>query len=104
WFDGLAIKGDGRKCHNYIIVYAKKEPAETPPEKEDKPVSKPIVCLDPGHGPGCVNGSQDGSYKECEFTWDLYTRLRPLLEEQGITVVSTRETESDYPGLSARDS
>ena len=104
WFDGQAIPGDGRKCHNYIIVYAKKEPAETPPEKEDKPVSKPIVCLDPGHGPGCVNGSLDGSYKECEFTWDLYTRLRPLLEEQGITVVSTREIESDYPGLSARAS
>ncbi|WP_294753989.1 N-acetylmuramoyl-L-alanine amidase family protein [uncultured Flavonifractor sp.] len=104
WFDGQTIPGDGRKCHNYIIVYAKKEPAETPPEKEDKPVSKPIVCLDPGHGPGCVNGSLDGSYKECEFTWDLYTRLRPLLEEQGIAVVSTREVESDYPGLSARAS
>ena len=104
WFDGQAIPGDGRKCHNYIIVYAKKEPAEAPPEKEDKPMSKPIVCLDPGHGPGCVNGSLDGSYKECEFTWDLYTRLRPLLEEQGITVVSTREIESDYPGLSARAS
>ena len=104
WFDGQIIPGDGRKCHNYIIVYAKKEPAETPPEKEDKPMSKPIVCLDPGHGPGCVNGSLDGSYKECEFTWDLYTRLRPLLEEQGITVVSTREVESDYPGLSARAS
>ncbi|MBM6666110.1 N-acetylmuramoyl-L-alanine amidase family protein, partial [Flavonifractor plautii] len=104
WFDGQTISGDGRKCHNYIIVYAKKEPAKTPPEKEDKPISKPIVCLDPGHGPGCVNGSQDGSYKECEFTWDLYTRLRPLLEAQGITVVSTREVESDYPGLSARAS
>ena len=104
WFDGQTISGDGRKCHNYIIVYTKKEPAETPPEKEDKPVSKPIVCLDPGHGPGCVNGSLDGSYKECEFTWDLYTRLRPLLEVQGITVVSTREVESDYPGLSARAS
>ena len=104
WLDGQTIHGDGRKCHNYIIVYTKKEPAETPPEKEDKPVSKPIVCLDPGHGPGCVNGSLDGSYKECEFTWDLYTRLRPLLEVQGITVVSTREVESDYPGLSARAS
>ena len=40
WFDGQTISGDGRKCHNYIIVYAKKEPAETPPEKEDKPVDK----------------------------------------------------------------
>ncbi|OUO13468.1 N-acetylmuramoyl-L-alanine amidase family protein [Flavonifractor sp. An4] len=104
WFDGQTIKGDGRKCHNYIIVYVKKEPADTPPDKEDKPVSKPVVCLDPGHGPGCANGSLDGSYKECEFTWDLYTRLRPLLEGKGITVVGTRDQKSDYPGLSARAS
>ena len=67
-------------------------------------MSKSIVCLDPGHGPGCVNGAPDGSYRECEFTWDLYTRLRPLLEAQGITVVGTREQESDYPSLSARAS
>ena len=103
WFDGQTIKGDGRKCHNYIIVYIKKS-AEIPPEKEDKPVNKPVVCLDPGHGPGNVNGSADGTYKERDFTWDMYTRLRPLLEAQGITVVGTREQESDYPSLSARAS
>ena len=103
WFDGKTIKGDGRKCHNYIIVYAKKDSA-VPPKKEETTVSKPIVCLDPGHGPGNVNGSADGSYKEHEFTWDLYTRLRPMLEAHGIKVVSTREKESDYPSLSARAS
>lgn len=101
-FAGTQIQS-ARKVHNWICVWTKKT-AERPPEKEDKPVNKPVVCLDPGHGPGCANGSPDGSYRECEFTWDLYTRLRPLLEAQGITVVSTREKESDYPGLSARAS
>lgn len=33
WFDGQVIPGDGRKCHNYIVVYAKEE-------KEDKPVDE----------------------------------------------------------------
>lgn len=80
WFDGQTIKGDGRKCHNYIIVYVKKESADTPPDKEDKPVSKPVVCLDPGHGPGCANGSLDGSYKECEFTQKLYPGQEHLLK------------------------
>ena len=101
-FAGKQIKS-ARKVHNWICVWTKKT-AETPPDKEEKPVSKPIVCLDPGHGPGCVNGSPDGTYKECDFTWDMYTRLRPLLEAQGITVVGTREKESDYPSLSARAS
>ena len=100
WFDGQSIQGDGRKCHNYIIVYVKKETADTQ-DKEDKPVSKPIVCLDPGHWPGSVNCAPDKSYWEYEFTWDLYTRLRPLLEKQGFTVVGTR-TQQENPSQTAR--
>ena len=62
---------------------------------------KPIVCLDPGHGPETVNGSPDGRYKEREFTWDMYTRLRPLLEARGVAVVGTRE-EDTMPSLTRR--
>ena len=62
---------------------------------------KKIVCLDPGHGPDAVNGSPDGSYKEKEFTWDLYLRLRALLEGQGVEVACTR-TEGTKPSLTAR--
>lgn len=60
-----------------------------------------IVCLDPGHGPDTVNGSPDGSYKEREFAWDMYTRLRPLLEQQGIGVVCTRR-QDNKPSLTER--
>ena len=59
------------------------------------------VCLDPGHGPTTVNGSPDGTYKEQEFAWDLYTRIRPLLERQGLRVVGTR-TKDSKPSLTAR--
>lgn len=59
------------------------------------------VCLDPGHGPTTVNGSPDGTYQEQEFAWDLYTRIRPLLESQGVGVVSTR-TKDTKPSLTAR--
>ena len=83
-----------RKVHNLICVYLKKE--------EGDPMSdKKIVCLDPGHGPDTVNGSPDGSYKEKEFTWDLYERLRALLEGQGVEVVCTR-AEDAKPSLTAR--
>ena len=40
-FAGKQIKS-ARKVHNWICVWTKKT-AETPPDKEDKPVSKPIV-------------------------------------------------------------
>lgn len=60
-----------------------------------------LVCLDPGHGPDTVNGSPDGTYQEKEFTWDLYTRIRPLLEQQGVSVIGTR-TEQEKPSLTAR--
>ena len=100
-FDGKTIRAS-RLVHNWICVWTKKTDTN-PPESEEKPMSKPIVCLDPGHGPGNVNGSPDGSYKEREFTWDMYTRLKPLLEAQGITVIGTR-AENEVPSLTARAS
>lgn len=60
-----------------------------------------IVCLDPGHGPGTVNGSPDGTYKEREFAWDMYERLAPLLAKNGIRVVCTR-TQETKPSLGER--
>lgn len=98
-FDGQVIRAS-RKVHNWICAWTKKEAATEPPEREES-VSKLIVCLDPGHGPGNVNGSPDGSYKEHEFTWDMYGRIKPLLEAKGITVVGTR-TEEEVPSLTAR--
>lgn len=97
-FDGQQITA-ARKVHNWICVWLKKT-ADKPEEKEESTMSK-IVCLDPGHGPGNVNGSPDGAYKEYEFTWDLYTRLKLILEQQGVTVVCTR-TQQEVPGLTAR--
>lgn len=92
-FDGQTIKAS-RKCHNYIIVYTKKEGGKMPDKTK-------TVCLDPGHGPGCVNGSPDGSYREYEFAWDMGQRVRRLLEARGVKVVMTK-TESEYPRLTTR--
>lgn len=97
-FGGKQIKA-ARVVHNLLLVYTKK--TGEAPEKGDRPVGKKIVCLDPGHGPSTVNGSPDGSYKEREFAWDMYTRVKPMLERQGITVVGTR-TEDDMPSLTER--
>ena len=93
-----------RKVHNLILVYTRKRAPSEPDDsdKEDKPMStKYTVCLDPGHGPDTVNGSPDGSYKEREFAWDMYTRIRPLLERHGVNVICTR-TEDTKPSLTAR--
>lgn len=64
-------------------------------------MSKHTVCLDPGHGPGNVNGSPDGTYKEWEFTWDMAQRIKPFLEAQGVGVVLTK-TADNYPNLTER--
>lgn len=60
-----------------------------------------VVCLDPGHGPKTVNGSPDGTYKEREFTWDMYQRIKPILEARGIKVVCTR-VKDEKPSLTKR--
>ena len=93
-FDGQQIKAS-RKVHNWICVYMKQADM---PDKEDK-MKK--ICIDPGHGPGCANGSPDGTYKEDEFAMDLGNRLKKRLESQSISVVMTRD-EKGYPSTSAR--
>ena len=89
-----------RRVAGYLCVWTK-ESGQEPPEQEERPVSRKTVCLDPGHGPGCVNGAPDGSYKEQEFTWDMYRRIAPLLERQGVRALCTRTEDSD-PSLTER--
>lgn len=98
-FDGKKIYSS-RRVAGYLCVWTK-ESGQEPPEQEERPVSRKTVCLDPGHGPGCVNGAPDGSYKEQEFTWDLYTRIAPLLEARGVRAICTR-TEDTSPSLTER--
>ena len=53
-----------------------------------------LFCLDPGHGgadPGAVNGKR----KEKDDVLKLALKIKPLLEEQGHTVVMTRSTDKD---------
>ena len=53
-----------------------------------------VFCLDPGHGgtdPGTVNGKR----KEKDDVLKLALKVKPLLEEQGHTVVMTRSTDKD---------
>ena len=98
--------GDGQRIYSArrvagdLCVWTR-QGGQEPPDKEDKPMSKHTVCLDPGHGPGNVNGSPDGTYKEWEFTWDMAQRIKPLLEAQGVGVVLTK-TADNYPSLTER--
>lgn len=98
-FVGQTIKAS-RKVHNWICVYIKETGSDTPPDKGDN-MSDKTVCLDPGHGPGTVNGSPDGTYKEREFAWDMGQRVKRLLEARKVRVVLTR-TEDTKPSLTER--
>lgn len=97
--DGQRIS-NGKRVKGYLCIWTT-EGGQKPPEEEDKPMRKHTVCLDPGHGPGNVNGSPDGTYKEWEFTWDMAKRVKVLLEGQGVGVVLTK-TADNYPSLTER--
>ena len=96
--DGQRIS-NGKRVKGYLCIWTT-EGGQEPPEQEES-MSKHTVCLDPGHGPGNVNGSPDGTYKEWEFTWDMAQRIKPLLEAQGVGVVLTK-TADNYPSLTER--
>ena len=97
---GKAVTPSQRRiCRSWLLIY-ERAGAETPEDKEEN-MSKYTVCLDPGHGPGTVNGSPDGSYKEHEFAWDMYERISELLEARGVHTIVTR-TEDTKPSLTER--
>lgn len=98
-FGGLWTIKSPRPVHNYICVWTTKDPGAG--KEENTMSNKPIVCLDPGHGPDTTNGSPDGTYKEQEFAWDMYCRLWPMLVARGIQVVPTR-TQATKPSLAER--
>lgn len=96
--DGQRIS-NGKRVKGYLCIWTT-EGGQEPPDKEES-MGKYTVCLDPGHGPGNVNGSPDGTYKEWEFTWDMAQRIKPLLEAKGVGVVLTKTADS-YPSLTER--
>jgi N-acetylmuramoyl-L-alanine amidase len=68
-----------------------------------------VVAIDPGHG-GCLDWGvpdpqkRNSSFSEKTMTLAIGLELRRLLEEQGVTVVMTRESDEalagdDYPAL-----
>ena len=59
------------------------------------------VCLDAGHGLGCVNGSPDGTYMEDEFTFSLCELIANELAVYGIKSIKVR-TYEEYPELDYR--
>lgn len=92
---GMDIQPSQRRLvRGWLLIYKRNE------EKEDEAMGKK-VCLDPGHGPGCVNGSPDGSYKEYEFAWDMSQKVKSHLERHGVSVVMTKN-ETGYPSLTER--
>lgn len=67
-------------------------------------VSRGVIVIDPGHGggdSGCVNHSL--GLREKDVTLDVALRLKEVLEEQGWTVVLTRETDRDVSYLGSPD-
>ncbi len=69
-------------------------PTPTPPPP-GKAVSNVIVIVDPGHGgqdPGTVSPYLEGLYEK-EIVLDIGHKVRMKLEEAGIQVVMTRETD-----------
>jgi len=77
-------------------------PAEVqPPQPQPKGGEKMIVCIDPGHGgpdPGCVNIVE--GLREKDITLAVSLRLAEYLRRAGVTVVLTRDKDTDLaPGL-----
>ena len=61
------------------------------------------IVIDPGHG-GVDTGASNGSYHESKFTLDYAKSLKDALEEKGLKVKLTRESDAqiDHYGAGSR--
>lgn len=99
-FDGKILKGDGRKVHNWILVYLKDNKTsdiEDDPKEGSDTVAKKVV-LDPGHGIKSNNQSPDKSFSEPEFALDMARRMEKILMRHGVDVTLTRVAENNPTG------
>lgn len=64
---------------NYLVISIKEMP---------QTLKGMVIELDPGHG-GEDPGACNGSYKECEISYDIAQELEKLLVAQGATVIYT---------------
>lgn len=86
---------NGRPVMAILAIWTDDE-SDTDDDNEEKPVSnQKIVCIDPGHGWTCCNGSPDGNYKEHEFALDVANRIKAILTRHGVKVVMTRTDGTD---------
>ncbi len=56
--------------------------------------SEYIIYIDPGHG-GVDGGAFVNDIKESELTLEISKKLKEIFEENGLTVLLTRETDDD---------
>ena len=71
------------------------------PTPADAPVTKRVVCIDPGHGLKTI-GAEGKHLKEYLICWKMALRLKAELQRQGITVVLTKTSAEENVESKAR--
>ncbi len=60
------------------------------------------VCLDAGHYGKYNQSPAVATYYESDMTWKLHLKLKKYLEKEGIDVITTRDSQDENLGLTAR--
>ncbi len=60
------------------------------------------ICLDAGHYGKYNQSPAIPEYYESDMTWKLHLKLKAQLESYGINVITTRKTQNENLGLTAR--
>ena len=93
----------GQEDQTAAVAEIQSTEAETETESETEVIveeEKIRVILDAGHG-GNDGGTSSSNLIEKNVNLDIALRMKPLLEEKGLEVVMTRETD-EYVGLDER--
>ena len=57
---------------------------------------EPVICLDPGHPSEVGRGTRGKHITEIQAVWKVALKLQSLLQQEGMTVVMTKQSEEQF--------
>lgn len=81
-------------------------PTPTPtPTPTKKPVAYNTIVIDAGHNDRTVDtGAEGNGFREQDITFEIASRVKPILERYGLKVIMTREKKTDVLGTTTVES
>ena len=85
--------GGQQEARSLPISAQRSGDSPTPSQRSN---GEPVICLDPGHPSEVGRGTRGKHITEIQAVWKVALKLQSLLQQEGLTVVMTKQSEEQF--------